>query len=82
MSARELVLSFEVDRWRAHGPGLDLRHRELRGLETMLEARLASEAPVDVRLTFDMAALPRWLHQYHAHYCNYTLRVRARSASA
>jgi hypothetical protein len=82
MSARELVLSFERDQWRAHGEGIDLAHRGLRALETMIAARLASEAPVDVHLKFDMAALPRWLHQFHSHYCNYTLHVAARSAPA
>jgi hypothetical protein len=82
MSAHELILSFESDRWRARGCGIDLTHRELPGLEELLAARLASEAPVDVRLRFDMAALPRWLHQYQAHYCNYTLRVATRSAGA
>jgi hypothetical protein len=29
-----------------------------------------------------MSALPRWLHQYQDHYCNYTLRVPRRSARA
>jgi hypothetical protein len=75
MNARELVLSFEGNRWRARGEGVDLAHRQLRGLETLIDARFASEAPLDVRLSFDMAALPHWLHQYHSHYCNYTLRV-------
>ncbi len=33
-----------------------------------------------MHLKFDMAALPRWLHQYQNHYCNYTLHVpRARA---
>ena len=75
MSGLTLVLSFERDRWRACGDGVDLAHRELRGLEALLEARLAGRAPVDVELAFDMAALPRWLHQFHGHYCNYTLHV-------
>jgi hypothetical protein len=80
MSEREVVLSWERGRWRACGDGVDIAHRELRALEALLEARLASEAPVDVLVKFDMAALPRWLHQYQSHYCNYTLRVRRRSA--
>jgi len=75
MSALTLVLTFERDRWHASGDGVDVVHRELGGLERLLEARLASEAPLDVRLTFDMACVPRWLHQYHGHYCNYTLHV-------
>lgn len=82
MSAPTLVLTFERDRWHAHGAGVDVAHRELRGLETLLEDRFAGEAPIDVHLTFDMAALPRWLHQYHGHYCNYTLHVPPRGARA
>ena len=81
MSARELVLSFDRDCWRACGEGVDVVHPELRGLESLIEAGFAHEAPVDVLLKFDMAALPRWLHQYQGHYCNYTLHV-PRSAHA
>ena len=75
MSGVTLVLSFERDRWHALGDGVDVAHADLRGLETLIEARLAGEAPVDVHLTFDMTSLPRWLHQYHGHYCNYTLHL-------
>jgi len=75
MSARELVLSFERDCWHASGEGVDAVHRDLRGLETLIEAQLAGEAPLDVHLKFDMASLPRSLHQYQSHYCNYTLHV-------
>jgi hypothetical protein len=83
MSARDLVLSYEGRRWRARGNGVDLVHGELRGLEALIGAHVASEAaPVEVRLEFDMASLPRWLHQYHGHYCNYTLRVPPRSTYA
>jgi len=80
MSARSLVLTFERGRWRAHGEGIELAHPELRGLESLVEARLAAEAPVDVHFAFDMAALPRWLHQYQSHYLSYTLHVPRRSA--
>ena len=83
MSERELVLTYESGRWRARGDGIDLSHGELRGLEALIQAHLASStALVEVRLQFDMSALPRWLHQYHGHYCNYTLHVPPRSASA
>jgi hypothetical protein len=82
MSGQTLVLSFEGGRWRACGEGVDLVHRELRGLEALIEARLAAEKAVDVELAFDMAALPRWLHQYHGHYCNYTLHVPPRNSRA
>jgi hypothetical protein len=76
MSVRELVLSYEERRWHARGDGVELTHNELRGLEALIGARLANAAaPIEVRLKFDMTALPRWLHQYHGHYCNYTLHV-------
>ncbi len=80
MNARELVLRFERDRWRACGDGIDVVHSELRGLEELIEERLAGEAPLVVELKFDVAALPRWVLQYHGHYCHYTLRVPRRGA--
>jgi hypothetical protein len=80
VTARELVLTYERHTWRARGAGIDLVHADLRALDALVAARLASDVPVDVRLTFDMATLPRGLHQYHAHYCNYTLRVPERGS--
>lgn len=83
MSHRELVLSYERNRWRATAPGLEIVHTELRGLEALIEARLADEcAPVTVELKFDDAALPPWLRQYHGHYCNYTLHVTPRGRAS
>jgi hypothetical protein len=83
VSACELVLTYEERQWCARGDGVDLKHGELRGLEALIGAELANEAaPVEITLMFDLAALPRWLHQYHGHYCNYTLRVPPRSARA
>jgi len=83
MSACELVLSHDGQRWHARGPSVHVQHRELRGLEALIGAQLAHDAqPVVVDLCFDMAALPRWLHQYHGHYCNYTLRLPPRRAHA
>ena len=77
MSARELVLTYESGRWHARGAGIEVDHAELRGLEALIEARVGNDAaPVEVKLNFDMVALPRWLQQYHSHYCNYTLVVR------
>lgn len=83
MSARELVLTYEGRRWRARGDGVDVAHGELLGLEALIGAQVASEASaVEVRLEFDIDALPHWLHQYHGHYCNYTLLVPRRSSYA
>ncbi len=79
MTTHELVLTYERDGWRACGTGLDVVHADLRGLDALVAVRLASESPVDVRVLFDLATLPRGLHQYHAHYCNYTLRVPGRT---
>lgn len=81
MSALELVLEYEHGRWRACGAGVDVVHRELRGLEALIESKLAGERPVDVELRFNMTSLPRWLHQYQGHYLNYTLRVPPREAA-
>lgn len=80
MTAHELVLTYEHGAWHAHGAGIALSHADLTELDALVAARLASESPVDVHLTFDMAALPRGLHQYHAHFCNYTLRVPGRGS--
>lgn len=80
MTAHELVLTYEHGAWRAHGAGIDLRHADLTELDALVAARLARAAPVDVCVKFDLAALPRGLHQYHAHFCNYTLRVPGRGS--
>jgi hypothetical protein len=83
MTQVDVDLSYERDRWRARAPGLEIVHAELRGIESQLAACLATDdAPLDVRLRFDMAALPRWLLQYHGHYCNYVLHVPPRGARA
>jgi hypothetical protein len=80
VTVREVVLTYEGHAWRARGAGIDVVHADLRALDALVMARLAGESPVDVHLTFDMAALPSTLHQYHAHYCNYTLRVPGRDS--
>jgi hypothetical protein len=81
MTPRELTLTYERDCWHARGSGIDVAHHDLRGLEALIEAEVADgSAPVDVNLTFDTATLPRWLLQYHGHYCNYTLHVPRRGA--
>ena len=74
MSARELVLSYERGRWHARGDGVDLVHRELRGLEALIEAharerRRARRGPA--RFRHDRAAalaasVSRPLLQLHA----------------
>jgi hypothetical protein len=78
VTAYELVLTYEHGAWRAHGTGIDLRHADLTELDALVAARLAGAAPVDVCVKFDLTALPSGLHQYQAHYCNYTLHVPGR----
>lgn len=83
MRSPELVLTYEHGRWHARGAGIEVAHAELRELEALIEIRVATDAaPVEVRLAFDAGTLPRWLQQYHGHYCNYTLHVARRSAPA
>lgn len=83
MTKVDVELRYEHDRWHARGAGIEVVHAELRGIETQLAAFLAKEAtPLDVQLRFDMTALPRWLLQYHGHYCNYVLHVPPRGADA
>ena len=72
----ELVLRYGNGRWRAEGAGLAAEHAELGGLEAQLAALLAARGATHAHVRFDMDGLPRWLHQYQAHYCNYVLRVR------
>jgi hypothetical protein len=81
MTKVDVELRYEHDRWHARGIGIEVVHAELSGVEAQLAAQLATErAPLDVELRFDMAALPRWLLQYHGHYCNYVLHVPPRGA--
>lgn len=76
MTSPELVLTYDRDSWRATGLGLDVAHAELRGLESLLTTLLAARgAPPRVHVRFDTSALPTWLRQYQAHYCNYVLRI-------
>ena len=76
MTSPELVLTYERDCWRATGLGLDVTHTELRGVERLLTTLLAERGgPPRVHLRFDTGSLPTWLRQYHAHYCNYVLKI-------
>jgi Family of unknown function (DUF5395) len=78
VSAVEVVLRYDDDRWHAHGGGVTLEHVELRALDRLLMDAFHDRPCVHVR--FDLGALPVWLRQYQAHYCNYTLRI-ARGAA-
>jgi len=76
VSGHEIVLSWANGRWRARGLGMDAEHAELRELEARLEAELRARGGVArVAVRFDMRSLPVALRQFHAHYCNYSLRI-------
>jgi hypothetical protein len=78
VTSAEVELRFESGRWRALGAGVDLEHSDLRGLDALLAAAFAVPGgPNRVHVRFDLDGLPSWLRQYHAHYCNYVLRVGA-----
>ena len=81
MTTREVVITYEGGAWHARGDGIDVAHADLRELDALVTAQLADHAPTDVQLSFDTASLPLELHQYQAHYTNYTLRVPARESS-
>jgi hypothetical protein len=76
VSALEVVLSHDGQRWRARCAGLALEHADLCSLDRLVGAALApAHAGERVHVRFDVDTLPAWLRQYHDHYCNYTLRV-------
>jgi uncharacterized protein DUF5395 len=78
----EVVLSYENERWRARGDGIDLVHSELTHLDALIVAAFVERRSTLVHVRFDLAVLPTWLRQYQAHYCNYVLHVMAQSVPA
>jgi hypothetical protein len=78
MSALEAVLTHDGRVWRARVAGLELAEAELAELDRSIAGALAAtHGGALVAVRFDAASLPVWLRQYHAHYCNYALRVPA-----
>ena len=75
MTEPEVVLTCSNGYWRALGLGLALEHRDLRGIEALLEAELEPRGVHLVTVRFDTSSLPAALRQYHAHYFNYSLRI-------
>ena len=73
---QEVVLSYDRDRWRAQGDGLQLEHRELRDLDALIGHHFQNHpVPMQVQVRFDLSQLPIWLRQYQTHYFNYVLNV-------
>jgi len=80
----ELALSHNGKFWFANGCIVELYGKDLKILENKISAaiqnnpRFDDNESVKVQLRFDMDVIPLWLHQYHAHYFNYSFTVSNR----
>lgn len=83
-SKLEISLSHDGDSWTASTCDARLTGKDLATIEDQLTAviqtdpRFNKDEPIDVHISFDMEAMPRWLHQYQAHYFNYTFTANKR----
>jgi len=77
----ELTLRHDGRYWQARGADRVLRAAELAELDRELLQLLRSSGRyragqrVTVHMGFDRDTLPRWLHQYAAHYFNRTVTL-------
>ncbi len=77
----ELSLSHNGEFWFANGFNTQLYGKDLETIEDQISAaiqndpRFYNNESVKVQLRFDMDVIPKWLHQYHSHYFNYTFTV-------
>jgi hypothetical protein len=77
----ELSLTHDGQSWCTDSLKTKVHGKDLRALEDSIintikiDPRFNNEKSLQVELRFDMDTLPRWLHQYHAHYFNYTFTV-------
>ncbi len=76
----EFVVSHEADAWIARRSDVRLRAANARELDRAIIQHVRGTTPPDalpvaVALRFDNTSLPRWMHQYAAHYFNRKLHV-------
>ena len=77
----ELTLSHDGHRWITDVLNNQLCGKDLNALDDLISAAIQNDCQFDkdnsvkVQLRFDMDTIPRWLHQYHSHYFNYTFTV-------
>lgn len=77
----ELAIHHDGRCWQARSPELEVRAPELSDLDGELLRALRASGQfrpgqrVTVHMGFDRVALPRWLHQYAAHYFNRTVTL-------
>ena len=80
----ELTLSHNGEIWFTNDFDSQLHGEDLGTLEDKIsnaiqnDPRFDNDESVKVRLRFDIDVIPKWLHQYHAHYFNYTFTVNNR----
>jgi len=77
----ELSLSHNGEFWFTDGFNTQLYGKDLETLEDQIsfaiqnDPRFYNNETVKVQIRFDMDVFPKWLHQYHTHYFNYTFIV-------
>ena len=77
----ELALSHNGVSWCTDGFYTKFYGRNLETIEGQISAAILNDPrfhdneSVKVKLRFDIDVLPKWLHQYQAHYFNYTFTV-------
>ncbi len=77
----ELTLSHDGYNWITDGLNKRLSASDLHRLEDSIinainiDSRFTGNESIDVILRFDMNNFPKWLHQYHSHYFNYSCTV-------
>ncbi len=77
----ELTLSHNGQHWLTDTFDAQLYGKDLAALEDQISAavqinpRFDKEELIKVQLRFDMDVIPKWLHQYHSHYFNYSFTV-------
>ena len=74
----QLSLYHDGQTWGVYGLNTQIYDKELGNLEKKIINEVTDNSrndTVKVTLLFDMDSLPRWLHQYQAHYFNYSFTV-------
>ena len=73
----EIILSHDGKDWVACDKDVELRGQTLEEIDGILFSTLKKDrgltGNVKICMRFDMTTLPRWLHQYSAHYFNRTV---------
>ncbi|HIF50506.1 MAG TPA: hypothetical protein EYQ42_03065 [Thiotrichaceae bacterium] len=77
----EYILSHDGQDWFIEGFNTRFHGENLKTIEDQISTAIQydhefdNDASIEVQLRFDMDIIPRWLHQYQAHYFNYSFTV-------